>query len=837
VSPAESHTGLNDNEVIASRTQHGNNSISDEKTGILGQVVRDVITEPIFLLLVSTALLYIILGEWQEAIIMLIALAIVSCISLYQEQRSRSAIAALRSFTAAKVRAYRNGTETLLAQEDLVVGDIILLEDGDIIPADGMLLHSHDLSVNESLLTGESVPVYKTPASENNLVLRGTLVVAGACTAKVTAVGIHTDFGKLGRSLRQVETPKTPIQKQIRDFIRIMVLAGAIAFLIVCVMQYMLSGDFILSILQGLTLAMSILPEEIPVAFSTFMALGSFRLYKYNVIVKSPYTIETLGAATVICIDKTGTITENKMELHRIFDIADMRSHDLRALNPSTRIILEYAMWASETDPFDPMEKSIHHIYASNSEVDLRSTFKMVHEYPLDGSPPMMTHVFKYQDAYKIGCKGGPETVLSYCDCPAELKSLILLESEKLAAEGYRVLAVASAVYPEDGLPDTQQKFSFTLLGLLAFYDPLKKNIPEVLHAMYAAGLQVKMITGDASSTAQAIARKAGMQDPEKKLSGRDVMLMSDLELQQAVQETNVFARMHPDAKLRVVEVLKKNNEVIAMIGDGVNDAPALKAAHIGIAMGTKGTETAKKAASLILVDDDLSMLTEAVASGRRIYQNLKKAIRYIISIHIPIILIVMLPLVLGWKFADIFNPVHVIFLELIMGPTCSIVFEREPMEKFILRKGPRKSGKGFFHFRELQLSIIQGLCITTACLGMGYYFMQQGNSEIFVRTIVFTILIWSNLFLTLVNRSFHQSIFVTIRQHNPLIPLILSISLAIWTAAVYLQPARDIFSLTTLRPSEILLCVGTAMAGTLWIELLKSIRRKRNSSLFTAAR
>ena len=822
--------GLSDNEVSERRKDFGTNSIPEPKKYAVVAVLRDVFGEPIFILLVVTAVIYFALGELNEAIIMLVAIGFVSGISVFQERRSRNAVAALKKITAPHTRVIRNGEQSSIPYTDVVVDDIILLEDGDIIPADGILLFSRDFSVNESILTGESLPLYKSAMQDDNSIYQGTLVASGSCTARVTKVGTTTALGVIGKSLSGISTQKTPLQLQINDFIKRMVIAGAVAFMTVCTLNFIYTANWIHSLLHGLTLAMSILPEEIPVAFSTFMALGAYHLYRKNVIAKSPYTVETLGAATVICTDKTGTITENKMQIAAIYDLGANRLYDYTKESISWNPILEYAMWASEPEPFDHMEHSIHAAYARVAPEDQRPEFKMIHEYPLDGNPAVMTHVFSGNGEYRIGCKGGLETLLKMTTADKASRDTLKACTEQLAGKGYRVLAVGTTTFPEMGLPAQQSGFNFDLLGLIAFYDPPKVNMAEVISSFYAAGIEVKMITGDHPATAMAIGTQVGMMHNDTVLTGDAVLQMTMEELRKNVQRVHIYARMYPEAKLKVMEALKANGEVVAMTGDGVNDAPALKASHIGIAMGKRGTETAKNAAALVLVDDDFSKMVDAIALGRRIYENLKKAIRYIISIHVPIILIVTLPLLFMWAFTDIFNPVHVIFLELIMGPTCSIVFENEPIESGSMQRKPRKMTTAFFSWQELYLSIIQGLMITAGCLTIGYISMQNGNAEEYTRTTIFAALILSNVLLTLVNRSFYLGILQTLRYRNILIPIILSISLAILFITVYIPKAAMLFGFMPLNSVDWLMCAATASVSVLWIEIFKWQRRTRKA-------
>ncbi|MBL7860758.1 MAG: cation-translocating P-type ATPase [Cyclobacteriaceae bacterium] len=797
-----------------------------EKPHRLWEVVKDIATEPLFVILVCTASLYFILGEYGEGTIMLIALGFVSGISLYQENRSRTAVEALKKLSAPLAKVIRNGQPVEIDAAEIVIEDLILLEDGNLIPADAILVERHDFSVNESVLTGESLPVEKNVGSK---VFQGTLVMTGSCVARVVTIGRRTEFGKISQSLQEIEPEQTPLQVQIKAFVKKMVAAGLVAFLVVWGVNYFISRDVLHSLLRGLTLAMSVLPEEIPVAFSTFMALGAYHLYKMRVIARTPHTVEALGAATVICVDKTGTITENRMELTVIYDFKQDKLIDFTTEVGAFNEVLEYAMWASEPKPFDEMEKSVHGMYGKLASRDLRSTYSFTHEYPLSGKPPIMTHVFTAPTGERvIACKGSVEGILNQTKLTAGNISRVEKIAHQLAARGFRVLAVAQSLHT-GALPASQHEFEFDLLGLIGFHDPPKQNISGILEKFYSAGIQVKIITGDYAETAVSIARQIELKNDAQAITGDQVMNMSNQELQARVGKTSIFARMFPEAKLRVIEALKINGEVVAMTGDGVNDGPALKAAHIGIAMGQRGSEVAKQAASLVLVDDDLEHMTEAVALGRRIYENLKKAIQYIISIHIPIILIVTMPLLLLWKYVDIFSPVHVIFLELIMGPTCSVIFENEPMEANSMHKRPRKMTASFFSLPELSLSIIQGLVITTACLTLGYYMMERGSSEALVRTVIYTTLILSNLFLTLVNRSFYYSVFTTFQYKNPLIPMILSISLLILFLSIYARPVQNLFKFEPLTIDQIGLCLFTAAAGVLWVEGYKWRKRQKS--------
>jgi Ca2+-transporting ATPase len=819
--------GLTQEQVVASRLKNGSNTLEMQEDRVFLNVLKEVVLEPMFILLVAACVIYFAVGQYKEGIIMLVSIFIVAGISLFQEYRSKNAVLALKKLSASNAKVLREGIETQIPTEEIVVDDLLLLEEGEVVAADGLIISANDFSLNESILTGESFAVNKS-ADNKDTANKGTLVTSGSATVKVTAIGLKTTFGKIGLSLKEITIVKTPLQLQIRSFVRSMVWIGAVAFLIVVGFNYYQSHDLIQSFLQGLTLAMSILPEEIPVAFSTFQALGAFRLLKNNIIVKQPQYVETLGSATVICVDKTGTLTQNKMSINFLYDFATKQSISVKENIALPLEMIEYAMWSSETNPFDPMEKAIHELYEATAVADKRKQFTQVHEYPIGGKPPMMTHIFKNASGeIIIAAKGGPEAILRQSNLSPEVLKHIEFQTLEYAKAGFRVLGVGKGIWETENWPKSQEEFGFHFLGLVAFQDPPKENIIETIKTFRDAGIPVKMITGDYAETALAIASQIQLDHNTNVLTGQAVMDLSKEALQAQVKEVNIYARMFPEAKLKVINALKENGEVVAMTGDGVNDAPALKAAHIGIAMGLRGSEVAKSAASLILTDDDLAHMTDAVALGRKIYDNLKKAIQYIVSIHIPIILIVTLPLLLSWKFHDLFSPVHVIFLELIMGPTCSIIYENEPIEKGIMLRPPRKMGVSFLSLKQLSISIFQGLMITAGCLGIGYYFMQQGSDGATVRTVVFITVLFSNIFLTLVNRSFTYTVFTTLSYKNNLVPLIIGITLVFIAALIYVPAVRNLFMLNTLSIKMLLSCVGVALITTLWIDILKVIRRK----------
>jgi Ca2+-transporting ATPase len=574
---------------------------------------------------------------------------------------------------------------------------------------------------------------------------------------------------------------------------------------------------------------MSIIPEEIPVAFTTFMALGVWRMMKVGIVVKEIKTVETLGSASVICTDKTGTLTENKMSIAKVFTLANRKFLSIEEItNNIEQELISLSMWASEPIPFDPMEVAIHNAYLNLNIGDERKGYKMLHEYPLGGKPPMMTHIFENNEGGRyIAAKGAPEAIIAVSNLNQSEINEVLEAVKTLAKEGYRILGVAESDFVGNDFPATQQEFKFNFKGLIAFYDPPKKNISKVLEDFHIAGIDVKIITGDNAETTSAIAKQIGFINFDKSIDGNDLMNLNDEDFAVKVKEMGIFTRMFPEAKLKIIDFLKKQNEIVAMVGDGVNDGPALKAAHIGIAMGKKGTEIAKQAASLVLLDDDLSKMIDAIAMGRRIYSNLKKAIQYIISIHLPIILIVVMPLALGWIYPNIFSPVHIIFLELIMGPTCSIVFENEPMEEFAMQQKPRPFTTTFFNVKELSTSILQGIFISIGLMIVYQYSVINGYNESITRTMVFTALIVANLFLTLVNRSFYYSILTTLRYKNNLLGLILGVTIIITGLLVYVQPMTRFFEFEALNVTQISFSTGVGFLFVIWFEIVKWFKRR----------
>jgi P-type Ca2+ transporter type 2C len=821
--------GLADHEVEASRAAHGRNVLTQEQQNGFLLSLFNLFKEPMFLLLLAASAIYFVSGKAGDGIFMVAAIVLVAAISLYQESRSRNALQALKNLTQPECKVVRNGVISQIKTEEIVIGDALVVEEGSSIPADGRIIQSNDFSVNESMLTGESLPVVKTAGGSDNLLYQGTAVVSGLAICTVEAIGNNTKLGKIGSSISEIKEEDTPLQQQVAHFVKLMAITGGIVFVIVWAINYFHSRDILDSLLKALTLAMSIIPEEIPVAFTTFIALGAWRLMKLGIIVKQTKTVETLGSATVICTDKTGTITENKMALAKLYVFGKNSIVTLSdRLADDEKKLIRLAMWSSEPVPFDPMEVALHKEYCKHNLTDERADYQMVHEYPLGGKPPMMTHIFENGSGHRIiAAKGAPEAMIKVSGLSAAEKEMVTAAAYSLSMEGYRVLGVGETEFAGDDFPEHQHQLKFVFKGLVAFYDPPKENIRSVFEGFYNAGINVKIITGDNAATTETIASQIGFHGAEHALNGDELMAMSDAELEENVIRINIFTRMFPEAKLKIIHALKAKGQVVAMTGDGVNDGPALKAAHIGIAMGSKGTETAKQASSMILVSDDLAKMVDAVAMGRKIYANLKKAIQYIISIHIPIILTVFIPLALGWVYPNIFSPVHIIFFELIMGPTCSIIYENEPMEKNAMLQKPRPLASTFFNWKELTTSLIQGVFIAAGVLLMYQIAVYNGSSEALTRTAVFITLITANIFLTLVNRSFYYSVITTMGYKNNLVFIIIGVTILISVLLVFIAPLSAFFQFEMPGLALIGTSVGIGFVSVIWYEGVKWWKRR----------
>lgn len=809
--------GLPGTSIASLQAKYGRNEFAHRRYWHSTTLIWNTVKDPMVILLIVSGVLYFLLGERAEGMMMLAALLLVLGISFYQEVRSSNAINHLKQLITPNVVVIRDGVRVTVHSRDLVPGDVIWLEEGQKIPADAVIIDSHDLSVNEAILTGESVPLIKTAGDESRAIFQGTLISSGSCFARVTATGNQTRLAAIGRLADDPSSQKTLLQLQTTKIVKRLALLGLTSFVLILGINYLHYRDIVISLLFALTLAMSVIPEEIPVAFSSFMALGAYKLSRLGVFVRQPQIIENLGCMDVICLDKTGTITENKMVVHTVYNY---HNDELTPQLEHAANLLYYGTLASEYSPFDSMEKAITEAYISLSAEFNRP--RIVYEYPISGTPPMMTHVYNDGSHIFAAAKGAPERIMRVCKLDQAIRSKLQVHLDQMTGKGLRVLGVASARLTGE-VPAEQDDFNWQFEGFIALFDPPKKNIPEVIRQFYAAGLEVKLVTGDYPETAISIGEQAGIHHRATSYTGEQVMRMTDDQLNEAAKSGNIFSRMFPEAKLRLIRQLGTAGHTVGMTGDGVNDAPALKASAIGIAMGKRGTEMAQQSADLVIADDDLSKISLTINEGRRIFHNLRKSVRYIISIHIPILLVATIPVLLSWKFPNIFTPVHIIFLELIMGPTCSIFFEREPVESAAISAGPRKRDTGLLQRDDTLISVIQGIVIGAACLLLYYLFMRGGASLEKTRTIVFTTLILCNILLTFSARSTFETIRKTIHYKNPLVWPVISMSIIFLGLILFLPAARSLFGLTSLSLALLTVCMLTAVVSVLWFEIYKT--------------
>lgn len=791
-------SGLTNTEAESRLKSFGWNELETTKPKNVWRIASEVLKEPIFLLLISCGLLYILLGDYKEGTVLLFTISIIIFINFYQYQKTEKALEALKKLSSPRVLVIRDGIEKRIAGREIVPDDIIIVAEGDRVSADAILIECNNIRVDESLLTGESAPVDKLASNidvDKCLIHSGTLIVQGKGYAKVLATGANTQFGKIGASLQNIATDQTRLQKEMKVLIRNLFLIGTLISIVVVAVYYIKTQNFIQSLLNGLSGAMAILPEEFPVVLTVFLALGSWRLSKKNVLTRMPSAIETLGSATVLCSDKTGTITQNNMEVavlcdkQSYFNRVDFKTHSSQIRN-----LVFAATYASQDKAIDPMEKAIHQMYGEIGGTPTAENF--VKEYPLSKQFFAMTKVYgthsnKNFIAYS---KGAPEVILRMCGLEAHEEALHLAHIEKMAKQGYRIIGVAQGIWNKKDLPEKQTDFPLQFLGLIGFEDPIRAEVPQAIKECNEAGIKVLMITGDLPETALSIANQIGLDTKGKVLSGKDLNLLDTPQLQEAIMDCCVYARIAPEQKLQLIRALKANGEIVAMTGDGVNDAPALKAADIGVAMGGKGTDVAREASSLVLLDDNFASIVSAIRIGRKIYDNLQKAMSYIIAIHIPIIGLTLLPAFLLSK-PMLLMPIHIVFMELIIDPICSVVFESEQEEKGIMQRPPRNPNDLFFGWNKMIYSIIQGLLLLTMVTIVYFLSINEGHTEGEVRAIAFSSLIVGNLFLILTNLSKTRSFVSVFLEKNKIVLLIFIITIAILFAAISIPGLQKIFS------------------------------------------
>ncbi|MCJ7443800.1 MAG: cation-translocating P-type ATPase [Methanotrichaceae archaeon] len=841
--------GLSEAEAAELLKDVGYNELPSAKPRSVFAIAFEVAKAPMFLLLVAGGLVYLLLGDLQEALMLMGFVLVIMGITFYQERKTERALESLRDLSSPRALVIRDGEENRIAGRDVVPGDLIVLAEGDRVPADAVLLSCTNLSADESLLTGESVSVRKVCSESTEklsvisrpggddlpFVYSGSLIVQGQGVAVARATGISTEIGKIGRALQKVESEGTALQKETNLLVRNLAILGLSLCLLVVIAYGMTRDNWLEGFLAGITMAMAVLPEEFPVVLTVFLALGAWRISQSNVLTRRVPAVETLGSATVLCVDKTGTLTMNRMKVKKIFARGEFFGLDdgRDRLPEAIHEVIEFSILASQIDPFDPMEKAFKKLgedYLAKTE-HIHMDWELLKEYPLSIKLLAMSRVWRLPSGkeYVIASKGAPEAITELCHFDLNGQMELSRAVQTMAQEGMRVLGVATASFQEINLPDGQHDFEFEFLGLIGMEDPVRPGVPEAIKECYSAGIRVVMITGDYPGTAQAIARQIGLPT-DRIITGPELEMLSDQELKEQVRNVCIFSRVMPEQKLRLVQALKANEEIVTMTGDGVNDAPALKAANIGIAMGNRGTDVAREAASLVLLDDDFSSIVKAVRLGRRIFDNIKKAMAYILAIHVPIAGMSLIPVLLEWPL--IFFPIQVVFLELIIDPACSIAFEAEPEEADVMNRSPRDPNGPLFNRRTLGLSFLQGLSVLIIVLAVFAVSLYRGQGEAEARTLTYVTLIIANLGLILTNRSWSRTIWETMSTPNPALWWVIGGALAFLALAIYVPFIRELFGFAYLQFIDIAICFMAGIASIIWFEGLKVINRSKDLSL-----
>jgi P-type Ca2+ transporter type 2C len=840
---SEKFHGLSEEAVNEKIAKEGFNELPSSKPKSLLALGWGVVKEPMFLLLVACGTLYLVLGDVQEGLMLLGFVFVIMGIEFYQEKKTEKALDALKDLASPRALVIRGGVEKRIAGRDVVTDDLVILQEGDRVPADATVLYSVNLSADESLLTGESVPVSKSEwnGTDKNIqpggdelpfVYSGSMIVQGNGVVKVTAIGSNTEIGKIGKALESVVEEPTKLKTEMGILVKRLAIIGVLLCAVVIVVFTFTRGDLLKGFLAGITLAMAMLPEEFPVVLTIFMALGAWRMSKKNVLTRNPSAVETLGSATVLCTDKTGTLTQNKMTVTRLYNGSDFFN-----VNKCTKFpeefheIIEYGILSSQTNPFDPMEKAITkmgEVYLKNTE-HIHTDWQMVKEYSLSKDLMAMSRVFVDPENQQqtIAAKGAPEAIFDLCHLSDEEKKKYAGAVAEMASDGLRVLGVAKSMIGKNNLPEIQHDFDFEFIGLLALSDPIRETVPEAVRECYQAGIRVIMITGDYPVTAMNIAREIGLKNYEVSISGPELQEMTEDELCERIKDVNVFARVVPEQKLKIVNALKRNGEIVAMTGDGVNDAPALKAANIGIAMGEKGTDVAREASSLVLMDDNFASIVGAVKMGRRIFDNLQKALGYIFAIHVPIAGLSLIPVF----FADwplLLWPVHIVFLELIIDPACSIIFEAEKEEKNVMNRPPKDINEPFFGAGKIWLSCSQGIGILAIVFAVYFFGLRMDYSEMEVRALAFTTLIAANIAVILSNRSWTRNIFQVIATPNKTVKYVVGGAAFFLILVLNVPFLLSLFQFEKISLIESLVCVALGFSSIVWFELYKIVKFRK---------
>ena len=835
------NTGISQKEAADKLENEGYNELPSSKPKSVLSIAIGVVKEPMFLLLVACGTLYLILGDIQEGLMLLSFVFVVMGIEFYQEKKTEKALDALKDLASPRALVIRDGETIRIPGKEVVTEDIVVLQEGDRVPADAIVLESNNLLADESLLTGESVPVRKREWAEGDnsfipggddipVVYSGSMIVQGNGLVKVTATAINTEIGKIGKALDSVKEEPTQLKREMGTLVKRLAIIGFILCILVIAIYTITRGDLLKGFLAGITLAMAMLPEEFPVVLTIFLALGAWRMSKKSVLTRKPAAIETLGSATVLCTDKTGTLTQNKMTVTRLFNGTDFLNVVSGDNFPETfHEIIEFGILSSQVNPFDPMEKAIINIgdkFLQNSE-HIHSDWIMEKEYPLSKDLLAMSRVFSRTGTKEqvIAVKGAPEAIFDLCHLNSQTISGYEKAVTDMASKGLRVLGVATAKLLSGELPSFQHDFDLEFVGLIGLSDPIRPNVPDAVKECYKAGIRVIMITGDYPVTATNIGKEIGIKNPELCITGSELKEMTEDELCERIKLVNIFARVIPEQKLKIVNALKRNNEIVAMTGDGINDAPALKASNIGIAMGEKGTDVAREASSLVLMDDNFASIVGAVKMGRKIFDNLQKALGYIFAIHVPIAGLSLIPVL----FADlplILWPVHIVFLELIIDPACSMIFEAEKEEKNVMSRPPKNINEPFFGGRRILFSCMQGVGILIISLLVYFIGLKMGYSEKSVRTLTFVTLIVSNIVVILSNRSWTTGFFKILATPNKAVTWIVGGAIIFLILILNIPFLLDLFQFEKIGFREIIVCSLAGFSSIIWFEIYKKLKR-----------
>jgi len=826
--------------------KEGYNILPSSKPKNLFSIAKGVIKEPMFILLVGCGTLYLILGDFNEGLMLLGFVFFIMGIEFFQNRKTEKALDSLKEMASPRALVIRDGEEIRIAGIEIVVDDIIVLQEGDRVAADATVLQSVNLMADESLLTGEPVSVRKIDWDEIQKIVQpggddlpfvysGTMIIQGSGLAIVTSTGINTEIGKIGKAISGVIEEPTRLKKEMGSLVKKITIIAAALCLLVIIGYTITHGSLIDGFLAGITMAMAMLPEEFPVILTVFMALGAWRMSKSKVLTRKPSSIETLGSATVLCTDKTGTLTQNKMTVTTLFNGKDYYTIDkAKDLDSAFHEIMEYGILASQINPFDPMEKAITEMGALNLKgtEHIHSKWKMIKEYPLSKELLAISRVFSFNGTKEkvIATKGAPEAIFDLCHLDQKNKKALLKGVEELASKGLRVLGVAKAIIKSKELPDIQHDFKFEFIGLIGLADPIRKNVKKAVKECQKAGIRVIMITGDYPETAKHIASEIGLENPDFSITGNELQSMSENELRKKIKDTNVFARVVPEQKLKIVNALKKNKEIVAMTGDGINDAPALKSANIGIAMGQKGTDVAREAASLVLIDDNFLSIVAAIKMGRRIFDNLQKAFGYTFAIHVPIAGLSLIPVLLG-DFPILLWPIHIVFLELIIDPSCSIIFEAELPEKNIMNRPPKNINQPFFGKKKILFSCMQGVAILLMTLAVYFVGLRLGYEEKEVRTMTFITLIVSNIAVIFTNRSWTDNIFKIIATRNKAVLWVTGGTFLFMMLIMNIPFFLDLFQFRHISLTNIGICCIAGLSTIVWFELYKWFKNKKANS------